>query len=94
MRYSDTHSCLLSSKFDWAVSAVAGKWSSPQQSFAYQTSIYDKFITEDAYPFEVIDTRLRIRGTGRVLSLRYESEEGKDFNLLGFSIPIVAQTEG
>ena len=38
------------------------------------------------YPEEVITTRLQMRGTGRSVRLRYESEQGKDFNLLGWGI--------
>lgn len=38
------------------------------------------------YPEEVITTRLKMRGTGRSMRLRYESEQGKDFNLLGWGI--------
>ena len=38
------------------------------------------------YPEKVITTRLKMRGTGRSMRLRYESQTGKDFNLLGWGI--------
>jgi len=38
------------------------------------------------YPEDVITTRLKLRGRGRSMRLRFESEEGKDFVLLGYSI--------
>ena len=38
------------------------------------------------YPEKVITTRLKMRGTGRSMRLRYQSEQGKDFNLLGWGI--------
>ena len=43
-------------------------------------------IDDFPYPEEVITTRLKMRGTGRSMRLRYESEQGKDFNLLGWGI--------
>lgn len=36
------------------------------------------------YPSTIVATRLKLRGRGRVVSLRFESEEGKDFDLIGW----------
>ena len=38
------------------------------------------------YPESVITTRLKVRGHGRSMRLRFESEQGKDFILLGYSV--------
>ncbi len=38
------------------------------------------------YPETVMTTRLKIRGHGRSMRMRYESEQGKDFLLLGWGI--------
>ena len=38
------------------------------------------------YPTSVITTRNKIRGKGRSMKLRFESETGKDFNLLGYEV--------
>jgi hypothetical protein len=38
------------------------------------------------YPDTVITTRLKIRGHGRSMRIRYESEAGKDFLLLGWGV--------
>lgn len=38
------------------------------------------------YPYNSIITRNRIRGRGRVLKLRFESETGKDFQLQGYEV--------
>lgn len=40
--------------------------------------------TDGTYPQDVMMTRLKLRGRGRVMRLRFESSEGKDFNLLGW----------
>lgn len=38
------------------------------------------------YPTDNIATRLKVRGKGRSMKLRFESEEGKDFKLLGWEV--------
>ena len=40
------------------------------------------------YPRTVIPTRLKLRGRGRSMRLRFESEAGKDFHLLGYNVII------
>ena len=91
---SDVYGCLLTAKFDFAIDNVSGKWSTPQQAFKYSTLRFNKTVIEDAYPYSVVDTRLRVRGTGRVVVYRYESEAGKDFELIGRVTPFTAETEG
>ena len=36
------------------------------------------------YPSTVVTSRIRLRGRGRSMKLRFDSEEGKDFHLLGY----------
>lgn len=38
------------------------------------------------YPHTVISTKTKLRGSGRSVRLRFESEQGKDFNLLGWEM--------
>ena len=42
-------------------------------------SVYD-------YPESVITSRLKVRGTGRSVRIKYESQEGKDFLLIGWGV--------
>ena len=44
------------------------------------------------YPEEIVTTRLKMRGHGRSMRLRFESEQGKDFVLLGFGVISAANT--
>ena len=91
---SSTYGCLLTAKFDFSTDNAAGKWSTPQEVWKYSTLRFNKTVTEEAYPYSVIDTRVRVRGTGRVVVYRYESEAGKDFELIGRVTPFTAETEG
>lgn len=95
MVVSDVYSCMLTAKFDFAIDDGAGKWSTPQETFKYRTLQLAKVNNvEDNYPFSVIDTRVKARGTGRVVVYRYESTPGKDFELIGRVTPFTAETEG
>ena len=38
------------------------------------------------YPESVITTRMKLRGRGRSMRIKFESEQGKDFILLGYSV--------
>tara|TARA_R110002126_G_scaffold142580_3_gene288495 strand:- start:403 stop:888 length:486 start_codon:yes stop_codon:yes gene_type:complete len=38
------------------------------------------------YPDDMVTTRLKLRGTGRSVRLRFESAQGKDFVLLGYGM--------
>ncbi len=95
MKLSDVYGCLLTAKFDFAIDNNSSKWSTPQQAFKYSTLRLAKVNNIEAnYPYSVVDTRLKVKGTGRVVVYRYESEPGKDFELIGRVTPFAAETEG
>ena len=55
----------------------------PQQGYRLkETMVPPNF----SIPFSVIATRLKLRGRGRSVRIRFESEEGKDFSLLGYEV--------
>lgn len=93
MQVSTIYSCLLTAKFDFAIDNGTGKWSTPQEAYKLSTLRLGGGSEAD-YKYKVIDTRLRVRGTGRVVVLRYESTAGKDFELIGRITPFTAETEG
>ena len=95
MKASNVYSCLLTAKFDFAIDNASGKWSTPQEAFKYSTLRLAKVSNVEAnYQHNVVDTRLRVRGTGRVVVYRYESQAGKDFELIGRVTPFATETEG
>ena len=53
------------------------------------TGAADKFDTGEA----VVVTKNKLRGSGKTLSLKIQSEEGKDMKLLGWSVQAVALTK-
>lgn len=82
-------SCLVSGKWDWSDSATANRWSEPSQAYRFKREYFPIPVGPSPfnYGFDVIQTIEQIRGKGRALSLRFESEEGKDFHILGWSLP-------
>jgi len=83
---SNFHSALLSVSFDWSLDARTGKITRTQEAYKYEPRRLSQGSGEQDYPYEVVDTKLRIRGAGRAMRIRYESSEGKDLRLLGYSL--------
>lgn len=79
--------CYLQSRWDWSDSSTSNKWGATQQVYRLQKPI----VLGNAgdiidYGQEVITSKTRLPGRGKALSLRFESEEGKDFYLYGWAI--------
>ena len=68
--------------------------SEPQQAYRlkYVPVVNESALNTWDYPENVVTTRLKMRGHGRSMRLRFESEQGKDFVLLGFGIISAANT--
>lgn len=68
--------------------------SNPQQAYRlkYMPVVDAGELGSWNYPEEIVTTRLKMRGHGRSMRLRFESEQGKDFVLLGFGILNAANT--
>lgn len=80
-------------RWEWTDLDV-GRWT--KQESAYR--LLRVYIPNDVNdPFDygetVIKTKLRMRGKGHAFSIRYESESGKDMQLLGFGINMRAGTK-
>lgn len=62
--------------------------SSPQQAYRlkYMPVPDPTDLGTWGYPENIVTTRLKMRGHGRNMRLRFESEQGKDFVLLGFGM--------
>ena len=77
-------SLLVSSYWDFRTNTST----SPQQAYRlkYTPVVNESSLGTWDYPEKVVTTRLKMRGHGRSMRLRFESEQGKDFVLLGFGI--------
>lgn len=88
------HGVLVTAKWDWTYSSAPGRWSTPQQGIKFPLFFIptDPNNPRDA-GYGVLKSRLKIRGKGDSLVVRFESQEGKDFQLLGWSIPYTVEVD-
>ena len=77
--------CLLTVK--WDLSVDSSRWSTPSQIYRplMLTTVDTNNLTFN-YPYDTLVCRTKIRGKGRVLRMRFESETGKDFYLIGWEM--------
>ena len=80
--YIRPSSCLVSSYWDFKTTVSDTK----QQAYRLKKLGVPESAGSFDYPFTVTTSRLRIRGRGRSMRMRFESEQGKDFHLLGFDV--------
>ena len=77
-------SMLVSSFWDFRSNSS----STPQQAYRFKRMpvVNSSNLLDFNHPESVIVTRMKLRGKGRSMRLKFESEQGKDFILLGFSV--------
>lgn len=74
--------CLLSSFTEFSRTAA----NTAQQAYRVPELIVTDGSLGDLPPATVVTRRLRLRGRGSSMYMKFESEEGKDFHLLGFDL--------
>lgn len=75
MEQTNNASCYLQGLFDFTNSPNTGKWSTSQQ--VYRSGLLNRNVNY---------SRIKVRGKGRSLQLRFSSDSGKPFVLLGWTI--------
>lgn len=80
-------SCFVQARWEWTDSSESKRWGRSFQAYRYRrpyvpVDANDRFETGHL----IITTKNKLRGHGKALSLRFESEEGKNMKLYGFSI--------
>lgn len=80
-------SCKVSAQWNWANSAISGKWGREFQAYRFRrhffpTSEVDSFDNG----FQTVVTKNKLRGSGKALSLLIRTEPLKDCHLLGWSM--------
>ncbi len=88
-RAVDPSSCLVQSQWNWANHINSGKWGTPFQTYRFSRFWTPELVT-DSFDngFYTVETRNKLRGSGKVLSLKFTSEPGKHMNIIGWSLMI------
>lgn len=82
--YDPIHPSSLFVSAYWDFKSTAS--SVAQQAYRYKIMPVVGDLGTWDYPSTVISTKLKLRGKGRSARLRFESEQGKDFILLGYGV--------
>lgn len=87
----NTSSCLISSQWDWTDNVVAGRWSSAFQAYRIKRPYFPESFDDEFDNGEpVVVSQSKLRGRGRVVSLKIETEQEKDLQLLGWAMVVGA----
>lgn len=86
-------SCMLQSHWDWMDSPNSKRWSREYQAYRRKRLWMPPDSTDDYDDgVVVVSTKNKLRGKGKVVSLKFSTEPGKDLNLLGWSLVMGANT--
>lgn len=79
--------CLVQARWDFSDTSAGGKFGRQFQAYRYRRHYVPSGIA-DPYDYgqKVITTKHKLRGRGKALRLRLESEAGKDLQLLGWGM--------
>lgn len=79
--------CLMQGRWDWTDSVTSGRWTQQVQCYRFLRPYFvdPSNLTFD-YGQDVIVTKNKLRGKGRTLQVRFDSQPLKDFRLYGWSL--------
>jgi hypothetical protein len=94
LQIDNPSSCLVQAQWNWTNSANSGKWGQQFQAYRLLRN-YIPSGPADTFDYgdRVIVTKSRLRGSGRALSLKIESEQGKDMVLLGWAMEVTGDSK-
>lgn len=79
--------CTYQARWDFSDSSNSGRWTSKLPAYRFNRNYIPSGAGDTFdYGFDVITTKNKLRGHGRALSLYFESETGKDCEILGWAI--------
>lgn len=79
--------CQLRSKWDWNDTSANGRWGPAQQAYRFRRPFTPPDVAGTFDSGELVtSTKNKVLGRGKALSLRFEQEDGKDMQLLGWTV--------
>ena len=87
-------SCLVQARWDFSDSTTSGKWGTPFQAYRLRRNYIPLDVSDPFdYGYSVITTKTKMRGTGRALSIRFDTEPEKDCHMLGWGMIITGEQD-
>lgn len=80
-------SCIVQARWEWSDSASSNRWGNAFQAYRYRR-LYFPENSADSFDtgFATIVTKNKLRGNGKVLSIKFSTEPDKDLHLYGWSM--------
>ena len=85
--YTDQSSCLVQHQWSWSNNISSNQWTTPKQYYRVRNPYYpgEGSISQG---FDVVETRNKVRGNGKVLSILFKTEPKKHCTIYGWSVNI------
>jgi hypothetical protein len=91
IEFDNPSGCLVTMQWGWTDSATAGRWNTPFQGYRLTVPYYPEDVDDPFdYGYTVITSKTGVRGKGKALSIKFETEEGKDLHILGWGLEVKA----
>lgn len=79
-------SCIVQARWDWSDSQASNRWGTPFQAYRYRRLYLPEDVLDDYdIGYSTIVTKNKLRGKGKVLSIKFSTEPYKDLHLYGWS---------
>ena len=83
----DPSSCFVQHQWNWSNDVKSNRWTKPMQYYRLRAPYYPGF-NDTTNSFDVVETRNKVRGQGKVLSTLFTTEPGKHCTIYGWSVNI------
>lgn len=81
-------------QWEWTNSPSAGRWNPPFEGYRLTIPYYPSDVSDPFdYGYTVITSKTGIRGKGGALSIKFESQPGKDLHLLGWGLEVKVEDD-
>lgn len=86
---SNQSGCLVRSQWDWSNSAQSGRWSRDFQTYRLKRPRFTDNVEDPFnYGFDIIQTKNKLRGRGKAISLYMQTEPDKDCRIVGWVLTV------
>jgi hypothetical protein len=91
-RREDESQCDFTAKWDWATNRDSNRWTTTINAYRERNRPINS--TANLESFSVVTTKNKVRGSGKAIQFRFGTNEaGKNFELLGWSVAYVGNTQ-
>lgn len=87
MESKNQSSCILQGRWEWTDNATPSRWTPGEQIYR-RKQLYTPVDVNDAYSdgYPLVVAKTKIRGKGKALQLKFQSEAGKEMKIAGWAI--------